>query len=510
MISFRFWLLTAALFLHFRVCPAQPLFGHLIVEYDNGTIDFIELQNVPENPDSWLQTFRMSHGVVAAQWDYRLEFKAVPNDPEFKRQWSLPHTGTDRAWKLSTGGVTAAGDTIVVAIIDGGFDIGHSDLKSNIWNNPGEIPDDGVDNDGNGYTDDYYGWNFAAESPVHPIDIHGTSVAGIIGAAGNNGFGVSGINWKVKLMLLTAEKVSDVIKACQYIMHLRNLYHATAGREGALVVVANASLGVSGVFCKDQPVWGGMFDKLGKAGILTAAATANIPANVDETGDMPSTCPSPFLITVLNSDAADQRQASSGFSQNSIDLGAPGVDILTTQPGNIYGYFTGTSAAAPHVSGAVALLYSIPCDNFARMVRQQPQQAALTLRQVILNGTVPSDALSGTCMTGGRLSVAQSMQLLALQCDNANQKAGIHINSLYPNPANSSGIIVVYTAPDTSSVTWYITNAMGQVLKREALTAPNNWPKKQLHVPLEGLPPGPYALSLSLAGKTTTQRFIRL
>lgn len=492
----------------FSTVRAQSLVGKLIVEYESGAIKFLQVDVPPGDPQQWLEDFRSHAGVKAAQWDYPLEFHRIPNDPRFSSQWSLPQTGTDQAWNKSTGGVTATGDTIVVAILDRGFDIGHADLRDNLWTNRGEIQGDGIDNDGNGYADDFFGWNFIENTPNHPIDNHGTSVAGIIGAVGNNTIGVSGINWKIKLMLLTTQKVSDVIKACQYIEQQRELYRTTNGRQGAFVVVANNSFGVSGVFCRQQPVWSRMIDKLGRVGVLTAAATTNSPVNVDEQGDMPSTCLSPFLITVLSTDRNDRKEGISGFGEQSIDLGAPGVDVFTTNSGNRYGTFSGTSAAAPHITGAVALLYSIPCTNFAGFLRQSPEQAALAVRQAILEGTAPNGALKGLCATGGRLSIGKSMEILSTYCDKPQESGEVIITRIYPNPTRGQGLVVSYTAPDAERITWRISNSLGQVIKEQVLPAPMPWPDKRFYISLDGIPRGTYAITLSAGANRTSRMFI--
>jgi subtilisin family serine protease len=483
--------------------------GSLIVEWDNGQIEFLQLDTIPESADAWLKNFRRRRGVKAAQWDYQLEFRGTPDDPDYKSQWSLPHIGANKVWDFTKGGVTITGDTIVVAVLDRGFDTEHVELSENLWRNRAEIPGDGLDNDGNGYTDDYHGWNFADNSPDYSPDDHGTAVAGIIGAKGNNRQGISGINWNVKMMLLTAGKVSDVIKACQYIINQRELYNTSGGKRGAFVVVTNASFGISGVFCREQPVWGAMFDKLGLAGILTVAATTNSPVNVDTAGDMPATCTSPFLIAALSSDQNDQRQSSSGFGVVSIDIGAPGVQIYTTFSGDQYDNFSGTSAAAPHVSGAVALLYSQACENLMLSARNAPQQAALSVRQAILEGAAKAPGLIGSCAGGARLSISGSMDFLNLSCSSPSETSLINISRIFPNPARD-GIVVEYSAPDPFPVSWTITNVTGKVMKQQIQSGPNPWPLKQLFIPLQDLPGGAYTFNLTIGNTTRSQWFIRL
>lgn len=492
---FRFLAPIACLLVFVSAARAQPIAGQVIIEWEDSRIEVLPLDSPPADPAAWMDDFRKRPGVKAAQWDYPLEFYALPDDPLFDQQWSLPHIGADQAWNLTTGGLTALGDTIVIAILDGGFDIEHPDLSGNIWINRADIPGDGIDNDGNGYIDDIHGWNFDGNSPVHPADYHGTSVAGIAGAVGNNAKGVTGVNWNVKMLLCTTRTVSDVVEAYQYIIRQRELYTATGGEKGALIVATNASFGLSEVFCDEQPVWAGMYDQLGNAGILTAAAASNNGLNADLSGDMPITCSSPFLITVLNSDQEDQKDPGSGYGPVSVDMGSPGSGILTTQPNHKYGNFSGSSAAAPHVCGAIALLYSIPCPEFSQSLQKAPQQAALIVRKALLDGIEPAPALEGLTLTGGRLSLSQSMNLMMEQCGEEDQNV-LKILNLYPNPA-TDGIEVEYHAHDQKRISWRLVNYLGQCIHQEVLPVVNPLTSKRFYLPLPGLPKGLYLLVLT-------------
>jgi len=487
---------------------AQDRLNTLLIEDLTGRISYVRCDSSVENPDAILAYWAKQDQVKSVQWDYRLVFYGLPNDAEYGKQWSLPRIGMEEAWNKTTGGLTASGDTIVVAIIDRGFDIQHPDLFPNLWINRGETPGDGIDNDGNGFADDYHGWNFTEDSPEFPEDDHGTSVAGIIGAVGNNNMGISGINQRVKCMLFRTEKVSEVIKAYQYIIHQRELYTSTKGKQGAMVVVVNASFGVPGVFCREQAVWGGMIEQMGRTGILTVAATGNEAVDIDAVGDMPATCNSPFLLAVMATDPNDAKQASSAYGKQSIDLGAPGVQVFTTKPGAAYGYFSGTSAATPHVSGAVALLYSLPCTRFGQMISGFPQQAALSVRQAIMEGAAQYEQLAPYCARGSRLSVSRSMDMLLEACA-AGEIGALHIDRIFPNPADGDGIVVEYSADDEQVMRWQISNGLGQVLKSQQLPTPNAWSAKRLYIGLEALPAGVYCLSLYAAGSIGTQWFVK-
>jgi len=467
-------------------------------------IHLLHIDPPPADPGEWIENFRHLPGVRAAQWDYPLEFHAIPDDPDYPLQWSLPHTGAEEVWDQTTGGLTAAGDTIVVAVLDAGFDLSHPDLAANIWLNRGEIPGDGLDNDNNGYTDDLQGWNFADDSPEHPVDAHGTSVAGIIGAVGNNGEGIAGINWSVKMMPFTTTHVSDVIEAYSYILDQRRLYRESHGEKGAFVVATNASFGLAGVFCYEQPVWAGMYDLLGREGILTTAATANEPVNVDQEGDMPSTCASPFLIAVLQTGKEDEKGPSSAYGPFSIDLGAPGTDILSTRPGGNYGSFGGTSAAAPHVCGAIGLLYSMPCALFAANALETPLQTALAVKDAILRGAVPVEDLHDLTITGGRLSVANSFEILGNQCINGLE-TGLGILKIFPNPA-IAGIEIEYLTNGNEPLSFRLFTSTGQMI-REETPDPFPWAVKRFYLDLPSLPRGVYFLSLTDGRSSATKAF---
>jgi hypothetical protein len=491
----RFFAPTILLIATASAAWSQPAAGRVIVEWEDNTISLLQTDQQPADPAAWMEAFRQQPGVKAAQWDYPLEFYAIPDDPRYDGQWNLPQIGADEVWDITTGGLTALGDTIVIAILDGGFDIEHPDLAGNIWINRGEIPGDGIDNDDNGYTDDVHGWDFADDSPSHPVDYHGTSVAGIAGARGNNARGITGLNWNVKMLLCTTRTVSDVVEAYQYIIRQRELYTASGGEQGAFIVATNASFGLSEVFCEEQPVWAGMYDKLGYAGILTAAAASNNGLNADQAGDMPATCGSPFLITTLNSDQNDAKDPGSGFGPVSIDMGAPGSDIPATQPGNKYGNFNGTSAAAPHVCGAIALLYSMPCETFAQSMKKAPQQAALTVRRALLDGVSPSPGLEELTLTGGRLSIINSLEIMEAECEQEEQNV-LKILDIYPNPARE-GIEVCYNAHDQKRISWRLIHFTGQCILQQTLPVSNSLNNKRFYLSLPNLPQGLYLLALT-------------
>ncbi len=443
--------------------------------------------------------------VESAQLHYPLDFRSSPNDPEFINQWTLEKIAVPAVWEETTGGLTALGDTIVIALLDNGFEPAHPDLSANIWRNKGEIPNDGLDNDNNGYVDDYQGWNFVGNSPVHNIyTSHGQSVAGIMGASGNNNLGVTGINWHVKIMLLNVREVPQIIEAYDYVIEQRRRYNASQGQEGALVVVTNASFGQSRIFCSQQPVWGGMYDLLGEVGILTGAATDNFRYDVDLLGDMPSTCESDYLIVTLNTSETDGISQSSAYGAVSIDLGTPGDGSFTTKGVTGYGTFGSNSAAAPHLSGAIALLYSLPCEQLAARFRSQPAETARLMRSFILEGVDQAAALQNKTVTGGRLNVFKSMVLAREACgDNTGNFA---LLKLFPNPTEDH-LTIIYETADYAPLELTLFDVYGRQLRAERVRVPYFSEKKHL-LNVANLPQGAYFLRLTSGKNSALTKFI--
>lgn len=414
--------------------------------------------------------------VIAAQFDYKISFRQTPNDPNYDRQWGLERIGVPEVWNYTTGGLTTRGDTIVAAILDDGFDVDHEDLVNNLWSNRFEIPNDNLDNDNNGYIDDVNGWSFVNNSNVYNKSSHGTSVAGILGAQGDNNIGVTGVNWHIKLMLLHTTRVSEIIEAYEYVIEQRKRYNESNGTQGAFVVATNASFGQELRFCSEQPVWGMMYDLLGEVGVLTGAGTVNRNYDVDKVGDMPTSCPSNYIITCLNITPEDRISSSSGYGKVSIDVGVPGDGSYSTKTFDGYGGFNNNSAAAPHLTGAIALLYSLPCEGLAENALTQPAETALIIRNAIVNGAEPLDGLQDKTVTGGVLNVFSSLEQLQNQC---GAKTGdLEIVKLYPNPTDNE-LFIEYETPDFEDYQIRIFNALGQLMYEKTVTPPRFSFKKE-------------------------------
>lgn len=378
-----------------------------------------------------LQWLRQQPEVHTAQFNHTLtERNNTPNDPLFMQQWQLQNTGQNGgsvgadlgalpAWDITTGGLTPAGDTIVVAVIDGGLATAHPDIAPNLWYNWADIPGDYIDNDNNGFTDDRMGWNVWTQNDhiQGNSTAHGTPVSAIIGAKGNNNTGVAGINWHIKIMFVAGGGTeAAILEAYDYIWQARQRYNSSHGQEGAFVVAVNCSWGTNYGLPEDAPLWCAAFDTLGQAGILSIASTANIPVDVDVAGDLPTTCSSDFMVAVTSLGYTNQKAANAAWGAQHVDLGAYGQDVYTAAANNAYGTFSGTSFAAPQVSGAVGLLYAAPCPNLISLTKSDPGAAALWVKNLILESVAPNADLNGTTVSGGGLHLYQMLQQYENQC----------------------------------------------------------------------------------------------
>ena len=339
---------------------------------------------------------------------------SIPNDEFFSDQWSFNNTGqlggppgadidAPGAWGISTGS-----DRVIVAVIDTGVLYTHSDLSSNIWKNTGEIPGNGIDDDHNGYVDDIRGWNFVNNSS-DPIDdnSHGTHVSGTIGAVGNNTIGVAGVNWQVKIMPLKAfgymgdAETSDIIKSIEY-----------ANANGASVI--SNSWG-------DVRFSQGLKDAIDASPAVVVCAAGNSPELPEPNNDIVPVYPASYdsvnIISVAATDAIDQLASFSHYGQMSVDLGAPGTNILSTYSDGYYGYNMGTSMATPHVSGVAALVKAV-----------NPHLTNVQIKDIILNNIDYNSSLSGKVNTSGRLNAYKAV--LAAQRMAGAQKIGTYNPSL--------------------------------------------------------------------------------
>lgn len=322
--------------------------------------------------------------------------QGVTNDPDAKKLWGLHNEGqtggtadadidAPEAWQVHTGRTQAQGGHIT-AVIDTGIDYNHADLKANMWTNPGEIAGDGIDNDNNGVVDDIHGYNAFANTG-DPMDGHGhgSHCAGTIAGVGNNETGVVGVNHNANLM---AVKIFSDAGSTSAAAIIRGIQYST--KMGARITSnswggGGANAGIEQAF-KDSSA-------------LHIIAAGNSAYDNDKRPNYPSNYPGDHIVAVAATDHKDGLARFSQWGKMNVDLGAPGVDILSTVPGG-YDTYSGTSMATPHVAGAATLIASA-----------YPEISNADLRKALLDGTDKTAALTGKVVTDGRLNVNNSLAI---------------------------------------------------------------------------------------------------
>ncbi len=316
---------------------------------------------------------------------YRASGSATPTDPLLGRQWALGSARVPGAW------ATTVGHDVTVAVLDSGIDSSNPELAGNLWTNQAEVAGNGLDDDHNGLVDDVHGAD-VVNGDGDPDDGfgHGTAVAGVIGARGDNGIGISGVAWRVRLMPVKVlgdsgwGTTGSVVRGLQY-----------AVANGARVINLSVN-GADASRALDEAV------RAAEAqGALVVTSAGNDGRDRDEVASYPASIPSPALVAVASANRAGRLAPSSAYGVNTVDIAAPGENILTSDLGGRYSTRSGTSFAAAHVTGAAALLAAA-----------RPKASGAELRNALV-ATARRGGRVDDSIAGGQLDVTAALKRLA-------------------------------------------------------------------------------------------------
>ena len=349
-----------------------------------------------------LERIGVAMGVIEfAEPDILYHLEATPNDPSYGVLWGLNNTGQtvnrdpgtanadidcNLAWDVTTGAATT-----VVGMCDSGIRRTHQDIAGNIWTNPGEIAGNGVDDDGNGYVDDTWGWDFW-NNDNNPTDDngHGTHTAGTVGARGSNGVGVTGVCWNVRMVGLKIGSANGSVSSSAAVSALN--YCIAKG-----IKLSNHSWGGGTA----SSAMDAAITSARNAGHMLVCSAGNSGLNNDTSPSYPASYSQDNIISVAATDNDNRLASFSNYGATRVDLGAPGVNVYSTYGKNdtAYQYLSGTSMAAPHVTGVAALVWTV-----------NPTWSYSQVRSKILSTVKPISALSGKSVTGGVLNANNAVR----------------------------------------------------------------------------------------------------
>lgn len=337
--------------------------------------------NEQDSSDFCGQLLASDDNIASCEPEAVLRTEDLPNDSHYDQLWGLDKISAPAAWDETTGG------NVIVAVLDTGVDHTHPDLAENMWVNTDEIPGNGIDDDGNGYVDDIYGYDFY-NNDGDPYDdhSHGTHCAGTIGARGNNTLGVVGVSWNVKIMalkFLAASGAGSTLDAAEAVDY--------AVANGAKVL----SMSFGGHF--PSTALRDALQRASDAGVLLVAAAGNNARDTDVLTHYPSGFDSETILAIAATDQDDNIAWFSNFGATKVDIAAPGVSIYSTVPGG-YAAMSGTSMATPHVAGLAALLSSY-----------DPSLTALELKSKIMNSGDTLSSLQGLMVSSARINAQRTL-----------------------------------------------------------------------------------------------------
>jgi subtilisin family serine protease len=376
-----------------------------------------------EELESAINKLEALPGVVFAEPNYKLKAlnssnskTGMPNDPMFEKNWSLLNVGqlirSSKRGKIGADvnvlplwsqGITGS-KKIIVGVIDTGVDWNHEDLKENIYTNPGEagvLASNGKDDDNNGFVDDVHGWNFQNNTNKSTDDNHhGTHCSGTIGAVGNNGIGIAGVNWNTSILpikFLDKNGSGDAVDAIEGINY--------AVKMGAKVL--NNSWGGGGY----SKALRDAIEKANKKNVIFVAAAGNDGSNNDVSPAYPASYEVANVISVAATNSLDEKASFSNYGLKTVHIAAPGEDIYSTFPNNQYGYLSGTSMAAPHVAGIVALMLSV-----------NPKLTPLEIKESLISSAQLIAELKNFVLAHGRVNVFNAINNKEIGLKKSNQE----------------------------------------------------------------------------------------
>lgn len=453
------------------VAAEMPDWG--VLSADRDEIDDWEKFNVTVN-----------HG-----WD-----TVIPNDEKFEKLWGLNHYGgrdidAPEAWRFFP---APPSNSIVVAVIDTGIDYTHADLKDRMWVNPNEIPDNGIDDDGNGIIDDVYGADFA-NGDGDPFDdqMHGTHCAGTIAGHGNNGEGVAGVAWSgVKLMALKflsatgGGRTSDAIKCLNYAVAMGAKITSNSWGGGG----SSSAMRVA-------------IERAERAGVLFIAAAGNEGSDNDAMPHYPSNYAASNVVSIASTTKTGSLSSFSCYGQETVDVAAPGSAIYSTIPNQKYASLSGTSMATPHVSGLAALIWLY-----------RPNLAMSQVIDIILDSATREDALLNSSVTSARINARRALLLASryrgLQPP-VHKPLGLSFEDTDPEVGLLAGDAKITRAWDESDIDYYslhFISSAGFLLDTLATVEKTAELGPVLTIPLVNLTIPKYAAKLAVVAGNATGR----
>ncbi|MBI2335973.1 MAG: S8 family serine peptidase [Deltaproteobacteria bacterium] len=389
-----------------------------------------------------LENLKKNFNVEYIEPDHPIYAHELPNDPELSRQsMYMQSVSALPAWELLVNPAP-----VIVAIIDSGIDPLHEDLQANVWVNTLETPNNGIDDEGDGFADDVLGYNFSSNDPnINDDNGHGTLIAGIMGAVGNNDIGIAGLNWNCQLLvikILDENGISSISKAISAIQYAR--------QHGAKVINASWGFASDATTAETAQSLQQAIELAQSDGILFVASVGNgISFQGQNNDDLNATnYPSSFnldnIVSVAALDNKDDLAFFSNYGNNSVDLAAPGVDIFSTSPGNNYSAMSGTSISAPFVTGAASLLLAI-----------NPGLTPLEVKALLLQNVDVLSALKGKVFTSGKLNIANALTAspaISGEAVNTDLQASFIPGELPTNPIGGGGCNLTPHSPSTLSL----------------------------------------------------------